>query len=148
LHDNVHHNKLFLPISLMKMSITCLYWSSELGSLLSIVHVYLLSILKVTLLIDKKTYASSCSAFQWPTFAYKKMTISNMRTKISFHRNENKYKKVRLVKSIGGLHWLQFDYEIWEIIIYFTTCFSFWRLFYSLPTFCTKYLEVGPLAET
>jgi hypothetical protein len=43
---------------------------------------------------------------------------------------------------------LQFDYEIWEIIIYFTTCFSFWRLFYSLPTFCTKYLEVGPLAET
>jgi hypothetical protein len=29
------------------------------------------------MLIDKKTYASSCSAFQWPTFAYKKMTILN-----------------------------------------------------------------------
>jgi hypothetical protein len=40
---------------------------------------------------------------------------------------------------------LQFDYryEIWEIFFYFTTCFSFWRLFYSLPTFCTKYLDVG-----
>ena len=24
---------------------------------------------------------------------------------------------------------LQFDYEVWEIIIYFTTCFSFWRWF-------------------
>jgi hypothetical protein len=35
-------------LSFMKMSISCLYWSSELGSLLSIVHVYLLSILKVT----------------------------------------------------------------------------------------------------
>ena len=43
---------------------------------------------------------------------------------------------------------LQFYYAIWEIIIYFSTCFSFWRLFYSLPTFCTKYLEIGPLAET
>ena len=42
---------------------------------------------------------------------------------------------------------LQIDYEVWEIIIYFTTCFSFWHLFYSLPTFCTKYLEVGPLAD-
>ena len=42
------HNELFLPLSFMKMSISCLYWSSELGSLLSIVHVYLLSILKVT----------------------------------------------------------------------------------------------------
>ena len=32
------------------------------------------------------------------------MTILNMRTKISFHRNENKYIKVRLVKSsFGGL---------------------------------------------
>ena len=40
---------------------------------------------------------------------------------------------------------LQFDYryEIWEIFFYFTTCFSFWRLFYSLPTFCIKYLDVG-----
>ena len=45
---NVRHNELFLPLSFMKMSISCLYWSSELGSLLSIVHVYLLSILKVT----------------------------------------------------------------------------------------------------
>jgi hypothetical protein len=26
---------------------------------------------------------------------------------------------------------LQFDYEVWEIIIYFTTCFSFWSLFYT-----------------
>jgi hypothetical protein len=43
-----HHNELFLPLSFMKMSISCLYWSSEFGSLLSIVHVYLLSILKVT----------------------------------------------------------------------------------------------------
>jgi hypothetical protein len=26
---------------------------------------------------------------------------------------------------------LQFDYEVWEIIIYFTTCFSFWSVFYT-----------------
>ena len=39
-------------------------------------------------------------------------------------------------QSVFLFQWLQFDYEIWEIIIYFTTCFSFWRLFYSLPTFC------------
>jgi hypothetical protein len=51
-------------------------------------------------------------------------------------------------QSVFLFQLLQFDYEIWEIIIYFTTCFSFWRLFYSLTTFCTKYLEVGPLAET
>jgi hypothetical protein len=50
-------------------------------------------------------------------------------------------------QSVFLFQLLQFDYEIWEIIIYFTTCFSFWRLFYSLPTFCTKYLEVGSLAE-
>ena len=43
-------------------------------------------------------------------------------------------------QSVFLFQLLQFDYEIWEIIIYFTTCFSFWRLFYSLPTFCTKYL--------
>ena len=51
-------------------------------------------------------------------------------------------------QSVFLFQLLQFYYEIWEIIIYFTTCFSFWRLFYSLPTFCTKYLEIGPLAET
>jgi hypothetical protein len=51
-------------------------------------------------------------------------------------------------QSVFLFQLLQFDYEIWEIFIYFTTCFSFWHLFYSLPTFCTKYLEVGPLAET
>jgi hypothetical protein len=51
-------------------------------------------------------------------------------------------------QSVFLFQLLQFDYEIWEIIIYFTTCFSFWRLFYSLPTFRTKYLEVGPLGET
>ena len=50
-------------------------------------------------------------------------------------------------QSVFLFQLLQFDYEIWEIIIYFTTCFSFWRLFYSLPTFCTKYLEIGPLAD-
>ena len=61
------------------------------------------------------------------------------------------YKQTRGKKnnqSVFLFQLLQFDYEIWEIIIYFTTCFSFWRLFYSLPTFCTKYIEVGPLAET
>ena len=37
---------------------------------------------------------------------------------------------------------------------FYSNCCNFimrsenWRLFYSLPTFCTKYLEVGPLAET
>ena len=51
-------------------------------------------------------------------------------------------------QSVFLFQLLQFYYEIWEIIIYFTTCFSFWRLFYSLPTFYTKYLEVGLLAET
>jgi hypothetical protein len=30
---------------------------------------------------------------------------------------------------------LQFDYEAWEIIICFTTCFSFWRLCYIFITY-------------
>ena len=51
-------------------------------------------------------------------------------------------------QSVFVFQLLQFYYQIWEIIIYFTTCFSFWCLFYSLPTFYTKYLEVGPLAKT
>ena len=48
-------------------------------------------------------------------------------------------------QSVFLFQLLQFDYEIWEIIIYFTTCFSFWRLwdlrnnylFYNLLQFLT-----------
>ena len=47
----------------MKMSITCLYWSSELGSLLSIVHVYLLSILKVTFSKSRKLWFFSAEDY-------------------------------------------------------------------------------------
>ena len=47
----------------MKMSITCLYWSSELGSLLSIVHVYLLSILKVTFSKSHKLWVFSAEDY-------------------------------------------------------------------------------------
>ena len=37
---------------------------------------------------------------------------------------------------------MQFDYEVWEIIIYFTTCFSFWRLFY------TDFLTITGIRQT
>ena len=36
------------------------------------------------------------------------------------------------ITSVFLFKLLQFDYEVWEIIIYFTTCFSFWRLFYTV----------------
>jgi signal transduction histidine kinase len=45
------------------------------------------------------------------------------------------YKQTCLqLKKITTVFWfplMQFDYEVWEIIIYFTTCFSFWSLFYT-----------------
>jgi hypothetical protein len=48
----------------------------------------------------------------------------------------------------------QFDYEVWEIIIYFTTCFIFWHIFVLYFHYLHRIyieLEVGPfdkLAET
>jgi hypothetical protein len=37
---------------------------------------------------------------------------------------------IKKITTVFLFQLLQFDYEVWEIIIYFTTCFSFWSLFY------------------
>jgi hypothetical protein len=64
------------------------------------------------------------------------------------NRHVSAIKKIN--QSVFLFQLLQFDYEIWEIIIHFITCFSFWRLYYSLPTFCTTTghsINTGPYGE-
>ena len=39
--------------------------------------------------------------------------------------------QLKKISTVFLFQLLQFDYEVWEIIIYFTTCFSFWRVFYT-----------------
>jgi hypothetical protein len=39
--------------------------------------------------------------------------------------------QLKKITTVFLFQLLQFDYEVWEIIIYFTTCFSFWSLFYT-----------------
>jgi len=36
----------------------------------------------------------------------------------------------KITRAVFLFQLLQFVYEVWEMIVYFTTCFSFWRLFY------------------
>ena len=56
--------------------------------------------------------------------------------------------------SLTTVFSFQFDYEVWEIIIYFTTCFIFWHIFVLYFHYLHRIyieLEVGPfdkLAET
>ena len=63
--------------------------------------------------------------------------------KVPNHWNTNYLSLLIIYQQIHGcdpIHQLlQFAYEIWEIIIHFTTCFSFWRLFYT--DFLQKNLE-------
>jgi hypothetical protein len=46
-----------------------------------------------------------------------------MRTKIS---STDTCLQLKKITTVFLFQLLQFDYEVWEIIIYFATCFSFW----------------------
>jgi hypothetical protein len=57
----------------------------------------------------------------------------------SIYRTIYKQTRVCKITTVLLFQLLQFDYEIWEIIIYFTTCFSF--LTFVLYWFPTKNLD-------
>jgi hypothetical protein len=57
----------------------------------------------------------------------------------SIYRTIYKQTRVCKITMVFLFQLLQFDYEVWEIIIYFTTCFSF--LTFVLYWFPTKNLD-------
>ena len=57
----------------------------------------------------------------------------------SIYRTIYKQTRVCKITTVFLFQLLQFDYEVWEIIIYFTTCFSF--LTFVLYWFPTKNLD-------
>ena len=55
---------------------------------------------------------------------------------IELFSNRHVYVIKQKITTVFLFKLLQFDYEVWEIIIYFTICFSFWCFcsIFSLPT--------------
>ena len=57
--------------------------------------------------------------------------LISIRVTIAFYLQTDTCLQLKKITTVFLFLLLQFDYEVWEIIIYFRTCFSFWSLFYT-----------------
>ena len=57
--------------------------------------------------------------------------LISIRVTIAFYLQTDMCLQLKKITTVFLFLLLQFDYEVWEIIIYFRTCFSFWSLFYT-----------------